>query len=103
MFVSFCLLEYFRKCHVFAFETSPAGAALTDIDMDESLFRVDPNPAVPEGRDLCGEFIHLDHRKTFDDDVCGIAQQVLTLSSATHSPVVFGASVATGDSNRHSG
>jgi hypothetical protein len=99
MFVSFCLLECFRKCHVFAFETSPAGADLTDINMDESLFRVDPDAAIPEALNLCGKFVHPDHRETFDYDVCGVAQQVLTSFSATYRPVVFVASIAAGDSN----
>jgi hypothetical protein len=103
MFVSFCLFECFFKCHVFACKVSPAGAALTDIDMDESLFRVDSDSAVPEALDLCGEFVHTGHREIFDDDICGVAQQVLASFSTADSLVVFGAPVSASDPNRGSG
>jgi len=100
MVISSCSFQRFRQRYVFPVESPPAGPTGADIHVNESLLRIDSDPAIAKSGHLLGECVHLGHRPSFDDDVSGVAEKVLTLFRAAHRPVVIGATVPAGDTDR---
>jgi len=100
MVVSSCSFQRFRQRYVFPVDPAPPGPTGADIHVNESLLRIDSDPAIAKSGHLLGEFVHLGHRPPLDDDVSGVAEKVLTLFRAAHRPVVIGATVPAGDADR---